>query len=172
MLQLVLLMIPLRLSSSTALASLQGWGCPIAASMPQSNGSSHSSLSSVPGLGAHRLQRGLWLLLLRPVGTKQLLNKCWALELPSEKESVGWEQSSGFGKQRMVRDWGAQHSAWVLFPLCAAAMKRKAPGSRLEVQTVWMLRLQNPKSGACKFHPTLRCWWGGDFWLSCVPDAC
>lgn len=89
MLQLVLLMASLRLSSSTALASLQGWGCPFAA--PPDNGSRHSSLSSVPGLGARRLQRGLWLLLPRPAGTKQLLRECWALELPSEEKCVGWE---------------------------------------------------------------------------------
>lgn len=98
MLQLVLLMVPLRLSSSTALASLQGWGCPIAAS--PGNGSSHSSPSNVPGLGAHRLQRGLWLLLLRPAGTKQLLSKCWALELPSEKKSVGWNKAVALGSGR------------------------------------------------------------------------
>lgn len=39
--------------------------------------------------------------------------------------------------------------------LCAAVMKRRAPGSQVVAQTVWMLSLQNPKLGACKFAPVL-----------------
>lgn len=34
-------------------------------------------------------------------------------------------------------------------------MKRRAPGSQVVAQTVWMLSLQNPKLGACKFAPVL-----------------
>lgn len=63
---------------------------------------------------------------------------------------------------------GEPHSAQV-FPLllCAAAMKRRAPGSQLAAQTVWMVSLLNPKLGACKFTPVLLGTGGsaGDGWL-------
>lgn len=51
--------------------------------------------------------------------------------------------------------------------LCAAAMKKRAPGSQVMAQTVWMLSLQNPKLGACKFAPVLVGMGGsssGEFW--------
>lgn len=34
-------------------------------------------------------------------------------------------------------------------------MKRRAPGFQVMAQMVWMLSLQNPKLGACKFPPVL-----------------
>lgn len=34
-------------------------------------------------------------------------------------------------------------------------MKRRTPGSQVMAQTVWILSLQNPKLGACKFAPVL-----------------
>lgn len=83
-LQLVLLMAPLRLNSSPGISAELG--------MSLCSPTGQWQQTQLPGLGACRLQRGLWLLLLQLAGTKQLLRECWALELLSEKKSVGWER--------------------------------------------------------------------------------
>lgn len=46
-------------------------------------------------------------------------------------------------------------------------MKKRAPGSQLMTQVLWMHSLLNPKLGACKFAPKLSCSWG---WVALLAE--